>query len=167
MVVIYTSTTVPINTPKDDSVRLTSAEFWKVLEHKCRNPVSFVKAITSSRVVREDHDQQTKQVTGLTRMVTIDGVEGEIEEVAILKRPVMIAFTIPSTGTSITNILSQGVEEGEMYMVSTYEWHHPEVEDGSEEHKKLMDLYWRLSSETVKHTVAVARQMKSEGKLTI
>lgn len=91
MVIICTSTTVPINTPNDTNA-LTPAEFWKVLEHKCRNPVRFVKPITSSRIVREDHDPQTGQVTGLTRRVTVDGEKGQIEEVAILKKPVMVSL---------------------------------------------------------------------------
>ncbi|KAH8703813.1 hypothetical protein BGW36DRAFT_92450 [Talaromyces proteolyticus] len=169
MVVICTSTTVPINTCNDvASDVLTPAEFWEVLEHKCRNPATFVKSITSSRVVQEDHDK-TGQVTSLTRLVTVNGGEHEIEEIAILKKPVMIEFRIPSTGTSIKNILSRGAEQmhhpTDIYMVSTYEWHHPEVEEGSEEHKKLTEYYWHMSNETVKHTVAVAKKMKAEGKL--
>lgn len=50
-------------------------------------------------------------------------------------------------------------------MVSTYEWNHPEVEEGSDEHKKLTEYYWQMSSETVKHTVAIAKQMSREGKI--
>lgn len=65
----------------------------------------------------------------------------------------------------ITNILSRGAEEADIYMVSTYEWHHPEVEEGSDEHKKLTEYYWQMSSETVKHTVDIAKQMSREGKL--
>ena len=76
-----------------------------------------------------------------------------------------VAFTIPSTGTSITNILSRGADEIDIYMVSTYEWHHPEVKEGSDEHKKLTDYYWKMSSETVKHTVAIAKQMRKEGEI--
>jgi hypothetical protein len=94
MVVICTATTVPINNCNDtDAVDLTPAEFWEVLEHKCRNPVKFVKSITSSRVVKEDRDE-TGQVTSLTRLVTVNGGEHEIEEVAVLKKPVMVS--IPS-----------------------------------------------------------------------
>ncbi|GAM39880.1 hypothetical protein TCE0_034r11785 [Talaromyces pinophilus] len=164
MVVIYTSTTVPINS-SNDTDPLTSADFWKVLEHKCRNPVAFVKPITACRIIREEHDDQTGQLTSLTRAVTLNGEEAEIEEVAVLKKPVMVSFTIPSTGTLITNILSRGAEEADIYMVSTYEWHHPYVEEGSDEHEMLTDYYWKMSSETVKHTVDIAKQLSREGKI--
>lgn len=93
MVVIYTSTTVPINSSNDSNV-LTSADFWKVLEHKCRNPVAFVKPITDCRIIREEHDDQTGQLTNLTRSVTVNGEEAEIEEVAVLKKPVMVRLSI-------------------------------------------------------------------------
>lgn len=93
MVVIYTSTTVPINSFNDIDP-LTSAEFWKVLEHKCRNPVPFVKPITRCRIISEDHDYETGQLTSLTRMVMVNGGEAEIEEVAVLKKPVMVRLSI-------------------------------------------------------------------------
>lgn len=76
---------------------------------------------------------------------------------------------MPSTGTSITNILSQGADQtsqpADIYMVSTYEWHHPEVKAESDEHKKLIEHYRRIGAETVAHTVAVAKQMKIDGSL--
>jgi predicted SnoaL-like aldol condensation-catalyzing enzyme len=65
----------------------------------------------------------------------------------------------------ITNILSRGAEEADIYMVSTYEWHHPDVEEGSDEHEMLTDYYWKMSSETVKHTVDIAKQLSREGKI--
>lgn len=91
MVVICTSTTVPINSRNDTvSEALTTAEFWAVMEHKCRNPVKFVNVITNSRVVHEERDQ-TGQLTALTRLVTIKDVEHEVEETAVLKKPVMVS----------------------------------------------------------------------------
>ena len=95
MTVIYASTVVPINFRNTiTSSIITPAEFWSVLEHKCRNPAPFVKSITSSRVVKEDRDQ-SGQITGLTRLVTVDeafGAAEEIEEVAVIKRPVMVSY---------------------------------------------------------------------------
>ena len=80
-----------------------------------------------------------------------------------------VTFNIPSTGTVITNILAQGpnpIENPEdIYMVSTYEWNHPEVEFGSNEYKALQAKYALLSSQVASHTVAMARQMKIEGTL--
>lgn len=93
MVVIYTSTTVPINSFNEIDP-LTSAEFWKVLEHKCRNPLPFVKPITRCRITSEDHDYETGQLTGLTRWVVVNGENAEVEEVAVLKKPVMVRLSI-------------------------------------------------------------------------
>ena len=80
-----------------------------------------------------------------------------------------VTFNIPSTGTVITNILAHGpnpIENPEdIYMVSTYEWNHPEVEFGSNEYKALQAKYALLSSQVASHTVAMARQMKIEGTL--
>lgn len=105
MVVIYTSTTVPINSSNDAGV-LTSADFWKVLEHKCRNPVAFVKPITDCRIIREEHDEQTGQLTSLTRLVTVSGEEAEIEEVAVLKKPVMVRLSTYTADTFMHSALS-------------------------------------------------------------
>lgn len=95
MTVIYASTVVPINSRNTGTSNIiTPAEFWSVLEHKCRNPAPFVKSITSSRVVKEDRDQ-SGQISGLTRLVTVDeafGTAEEIEEVAVIKRPVMVSY---------------------------------------------------------------------------
>ena len=89
MVIAYTSITVPINSP-NDTEPLTLADFWRVLEYKCRNPVPFVEPITACRIIEEQHDEQTGRLTGLTRSVKVNGEEAEIEEIAVLKKPVMV-----------------------------------------------------------------------------
>lgn len=104
MVVIYTSTTVPINS-SNNAGALTSADFWKVLEHKCRNPVAFVKPITDCRIIREEHDDRTGQLTSLTRLVTVGGEEAEIEEVAVLKKPVMVRLSMYTADTFMHSAL--------------------------------------------------------------
>src|SRR5690242_5297800 len=114
MVVIYTSTTVPINS-SNDTDPLTSADFWKVLEHKCRNPVAFVKPITACRIIREEHDDQTGQLTSLTRAVTLNGEEAEIEEVAVLNKPVIVRLSTYTADAFMHNPLSSWNGVGFVY----------------------------------------------------
>jgi len=76
MVVIYVSTTHPVNPPEKASDILTHDELWAALVAKARHPEEFVAAIETSRIVRED-------ATGLTRAVLFKGElgkGGEVEE---------------------------------------------------------------------------------------
>lgn len=76
MVVIYVSTTHPVNPPEKASDILTHDELWAALVAKARHPEEFVAAIEASRIVRED-------ATGLTRAVLFKGElgkGGEVEE---------------------------------------------------------------------------------------
>lgn len=50
-------------------------------------------------------------------------------------------------------------------MTFTFEWYHPEVTEGSEEHRKLEEKYWAMGEEVVEKTIEATRDMKKAGKL--
>ncbi|KAL9534397.1 hypothetical protein SMMN14_02747 [Sphaerulina musiva] len=91
----------------------------------------------------------------------------EVKEFAVLKRPVMIEFEFPRNGSFITNILApgSGEDKGQMYLTSMYEWHCPEVKEGSEEYREKQSEYFQMARKIVAHTVEEVRKMKKEGLL--
>jgi len=52
-----------------------------------------------------------------------------------------------------------------MYLTSMYEWHCPEVEEGSEEYREKQSEYFQMARKIVAHTVEEVRKMKKEGLL--
>ncbi|GAD94272.1 conserved hypothetical protein [Paecilomyces variotii No. 5] len=163
MVVIYVSTTHPVNPPEKASDILTHDELWAALVAKARHPEEFVAAIETSRIVRED-------ANGLTRAVLFKGdlgKGGEVEEVIEYEGKMNINFSVPKTGQLVQNIISSsstGTPE-ELFLTFTFRWPHPDVAEGSEETKKLEDKYWAMCRHVVPHTIEVARKMKAEGRL--
>ncbi|KAJ9219298.1 hypothetical protein DTO271D3_2375 [Paecilomyces variotii] len=163
MVVIYVSTTHPVNPPEKASDILTHDELWAALVAKARHPEEFVAAIETSRIVRED-------ATGLTRAVLFKGElgkGGEVEEEIKYFGKMKIDFAVPKTGQFVQNIISvssTGAPE-ELFLTFTFHWPHPDVAEGSEEAKKLEEKYWAMSRQVVPHTIETARKMKAEGRL--
>jgi Domain of unknown function (DUF1857). len=75
MVVLYISTTHPVNPPSTKSNDiLTHDELWTALVLKARHPEGFVSVIETSRIVKEDQN-------GLTRAVLFKGDMGKGGEV--------------------------------------------------------------------------------------
>lgn len=103
MVVIYISTTAPVNPPSATPV-LTHDELWAALVAKARHPEEFVPVIEKSRIIREDE-------TGLTRGVLFKGdmgkeMGGEVEEVVryVGRMKVCLFPSSPSCTSSIVNL---------------------------------------------------------------
>ncbi|KAF2216129.1 hypothetical protein CERZMDRAFT_33440 [Cercospora zeae-maydis SCOH1-5] len=164
MVVVYASATAAINAPSTAAEEaLTRSECWTALESICRDPVPHVNQISACRIVDEQRDRQGNLVA-LTRMIEGEGNTGEIEEKALLKRPVMIEFEFPKNGSFITSILASGKEK-ELYLTQMYEWHCPGVKEGSQEHWDRQGEYFQLAGDIVGHMVEQIRKMKEEGKL--
>lgn len=75
MVVLYISTTQPVNPPSTKTADiLTHEELWAALVSKARHPEEFVSVIETSRIVKEDQN-------GLTRAVLFKGDLGKGGEV--------------------------------------------------------------------------------------
>ena len=76
-----------------------------------------------------------------------------------------VDFRNLDTGGFISNVISQGKDETDLYLTFYFEWPYPKVEEGSEEAKKLSDQLWEMARKTVQHTIDVTREMKSKGEL--
>ena len=76
-----------------------------------------------------------------------------------------VDFRNLDSGGFISNSISQGKDETDLYLTYYFEWPYPKVEEGTEEAKKLSDQLWEMARKTVQHTVDVSREMKSKGEL--
>ena len=187
MVVLYQSQTSPVNPPNASPV-LTLAQVWEVMQIKARKPQLFVAPISACEVL-EENDSFLKRVATFTEGMGPPG--GRITEDVNLRapwkvcsRPDLAARTssLPSTladsprypqvdfrnldsGGFISNLISQGKDETDLYLTYYFEWPYPKVEDGSEEAKKLSEQLWDTARKTVQHSIDVAREMKSKGEL--
>lgn len=68
-------------------------------------------------------------------------------------------------GTVITNTISTGVGENELYLTYTFEWDFPGIEEGSEEANEKERQLTKEGVRGVPHAIDVMRAMVREGKL--
>jgi hypothetical protein len=68
-------------------------------------------------------------------------------------------------GTVITNTISTGPGENELYMTFTYEWDFPNVREDSEEAKEKERQLAATGAQGVPYAIDVIRAMAQEGKL--
>jgi len=67
----------------------------------------------------------------------------------------------------ITNTVSDGpgLTEHDYNMTYTFEWRHPDVEKGSDEHKKLVKSYTESAKMAVHKSIEAMRKMAEAGEL--
>jgi len=67
----------------------------------------------------------------------------------------------------ITNTVSDGdgLTEHDYHMTYTFEWRHPEVEEGSEEVSKLRKQYTEGAKTAVHSSIVAMRRMAQAGEL--
>jgi len=67
----------------------------------------------------------------------------------------------------ITNTVSDGpsLTEGDYNMTYTFEWRYEKVDEGSEEHKKLMDEHRKGAQMAVHSSIEALRRMAKAGEL--
>ncbi|CAE6526711.1 unnamed protein product [Rhizoctonia solani] len=143
--------TIPF--PKDSKITLSQA--FEALRHKCRAPMAFVPAITSSEVL-EDSPTFIKRKVGMRSGV-------EMTDEIDLYAPTLAVFR-GSTGQVVTNLISENAQN-ERLLTFTFYIPFPEIEPGSEaEAANERDM-----KEAVKLTMAQSMktilQMFEEGKL--
>lgn len=79
-----------------------------------------------------------------------------------------IEFEFPKTGSFITSILapgSGGEKAKDLYLTQMYEWHCPEIKEGSEDHWDRQAEYFQMAMDIVGHTVEEVQKMKKDGVL--
>ena len=70
-------------------------------------------------------------------------------------------------GALITNTVSDGpgLTEHDYNMTYTFEWRHPDVTEGSEEHKKLTKDAIQMAKMAVHSSIEAMRKMAEKGEL--
>ena len=68
-------------------------------------------------------------------------------------------------GNFISNIVSQGQDEKDLYLTFYFEWPLPQIEPGSKEEKDRSDKLWTLARESVQATIDHTRTLVKEGKV--
>ena len=76
-----------------------------------------------------------------------------------------VDFRNLDTGAFISNIISQGDHETDLYLTFYLQWPYPKIQEGSEEAKKTSNQLWEQARKVVQHTIDAAREMKSKGEL--
>lgn len=79
---------------------------------------------------------------------------------------VQVDFWQPS-GALITNTVSDGsgLTENDYNMTYTFEWRHPDVKEGSEEHMKLVQSHTEGAKMAVHKSIEAMRKMADAGEL--
>jgi len=77
-----------------------------------------------------------------------------------------VDFWQPS-GALITNTVSDGsgLTENDYNMTYTFEWRHPDVQEGSDEHKKFVKQYVAQAQMAVHNSIESMRKMAAAGEL--
>ena len=68
-------------------------------------------------------------------------------------------------GTFISNIVSQGQDEKDLYLTFYFKWPFPQIEAGSTEEKETSDKLWAMAKDSVQATIDHTRQFVKEGKI--
>ena len=74
-------------------------------------------------------------------------------------------FNNLSNGTFISNIVSRGKVDTDLYLTFYFEWQYPKLEEGSEEVKETEQKLLGMANGAVQHTIDLARDLAREGKL--
>ncbi|GJE89537.1 DUF1857 domain-containing protein [Phanerochaete sordida] len=125
---IHTAFTAPIN-PADAPLKVTRAQVWEALKIKARAPTRFVPVIEHCEVVEE-------HAGGLTRVVQFKpgtGPPGKVTEVITFGDDVHAEFQMIDVGTVISNIVSDGEGESDLYLTFNFAWNFPDIHPGSAE----------------------------------
>ncbi|KAF8211163.1 hypothetical protein K438DRAFT_1958300 [Mycena galopus ATCC 62051] len=91
--------TRPVNPPGAEPV-LTEEQVWKGLEYKARNPIPFISMISASKVISEEGNK-------ITRELTLGGSNITLKEEIETHAPTIVYFEM-NTGLRVTNTISYG-----------------------------------------------------------
>ncbi|KAL9618765.1 MAG: hypothetical protein Q9160_006559 [Pyrenula sp. 1 TL-2023] len=153
--------TVPVN-PPSSSLKLTVDHLWRALEYKCRYAQEIVPAIESVSILPEPAPtpEFLKRRVNFTPQPNHVGMPKHVFEDVTFFKGTRIEYR-QSTGTLINNIISTGGPgTDEVYLTSSFEWVFPaDVEVGSPEFVRWMELHQRMAKVSVDGTVRVARSM--------
>jgi len=162
MVVINTAYTEAIN-PSGASPVLKQDQIWRGLQRKIRKAQDFVPPISGTDVLEEKENEVTR-VAHFKQMG--DRPPHSEKEVCKSYYPSRVDFWQES-GALISNTVSDGpgLTDEEKNMTYAFEWRHPEVEEGSDEHKNLVQQYRKQAQGAVHSSIEAMRKMAANGEL--
>ncbi|CAI6038967.1 hypothetical protein V2G26_010836 [Clonostachys chloroleuca] len=159
MVRVYGAGTIPVNGPKDSSI-LTRDQLWKALQRKIRRPEEFVP-ILSGCTVHSDENNVVKREVELHF-----GKWGKrhMQETVTSHGELWIRFE-QSDGSVSTNLVSFQPDMSETNLMLTYifDWDFPSVQEGTEDHKKLLYEMSEMAIMGVVKSCERARELVAEG----
>ncbi|EMD00773.1 hypothetical protein BAUCODRAFT_118509 [Baudoinia panamericana UAMH 10762] len=160
MVVIYCAYSEPIN-PSGTSPVLSRDQIWQALQQKVRHPSGFVPIITGTDIIEDKGDE----VTRIAHFQPPGKPAHSLREVCKSYYPTKIDFWADS-GALVTNLVSDGpgLTEHDYQLTYIFEWRHPDVEQGSDEHKKIAEQAIKDAKQAVHGSIVAMRKMASEGK---
>nr|XP_023873299.1 uncharacterized protein LOC111985883 [Quercus suber]POE84783.1 hypothetical protein CFP56_79001 [Quercus suber] len=162
MVNIYCAYTEKINPPGATPV-LTKDQVWTGLQKKIRTPQDFLPMIVGTDVVSESETE----VVRIAHFKGEDGKPGrEMKEVCKSYYPTKVDFHQPN-GAVIANIISDGesLTEHDYNLTFTFEWRHPDMIEGGEEHKSLVRTNVEMAKGAVHSSIGAVRNMAARGEL--
>jgi len=161
MVSLTTAYTAPIN-PQGVTPVLTRATVFAGLRRKVRKAQEFVPVIISCEVLSEDGNTVIREV----EFKDGTGPPGKVKEVCAEFDPTKVDFQ-QTDGTTISNIISDGPsgQPEDLFMTYSFEWKHPNVEEGSAEVEELLEKHKKTAKMAVDMTIETVRRMAKEGSL--
>ncbi|RYP03814.1 hypothetical protein DL764_004864 [Monosporascus ibericus] len=166
MVTVNLAYTAPINPAGAEPV-LTESQVWAGLQRKVRRAHEFVPVITSCEVLSEGKTDDGDKVKVVREVVfTPDGPRpggGTIKEVCVHYPPARVDFQ-QENGSTITNLVSKG-PKGELLMTYSFEWRHPDVEEGSAKAAELKEAHMKGAKIAVEGTIDTIRRLVKEGEI--
>ncbi|EER29456.1 hypothetical protein D8B26_003999 [Coccidioides posadasii str. Silveira] len=140
MVVFNMSYTAPINQKGRRS--LTASQIWECIERKVRNAEQFVSAIINTEILSESATEVTRRVTFAPHGHPAGAAEAV--ETCRMYKPCRVDF-VAADGSTITNAVSVGPGgDEEFYYTYIFEWHHPEIAEGTPEASAQRIADWKV-----------------------
>ncbi|RYP16599.1 hypothetical protein DL765_005060 [Monosporascus sp. GIB2] len=166
MVTVNIAYTAPINPAGAEPV-LTKSQVWAGLQRKVRRAYEFVPVITSCEVLSEGKTDDGDKVKIVREVVfSPDGPRpggAAVKEVCVHYPPSRVDFQ-QEDGSTITNLVSKG-PEGELLMTYSFEWRHPDVEEGSAKAAELEETHMKGAKIAVQGSIDTIRRLVKAGEI--
>ena len=170
MVAIHIAYTSPINSssgPKSEP-QLTIEQVWAGLQRKIRHGDEFVPVIESCDVISEYDDPKSGNHIVEREAVFKPGTgpSGKVKEVCESFGQTRVDFH-QMNGSLVMNLISRG-PDGELFMTYSFDWLHPEVDEGdSEKVEELRKRYTEGATGAVENSIKSIREMVVDGRIKV
>lgn len=67
----------------------------------------------------------------------------------------------------ISNLVSQGEDETDLYLTFFLEWNFPDMQEGSEEKNELAQQLSGFAKDVLRETIDIARKMVKDGEIKV